>query len=492
MSTPAAAPGPVAAGRPAVYYAAMRRRDTYDVVCSAAAVAADAAAILSGFLLAEWVRFESGWIPMFHDAPPDRSIYLYGALLATAPLLLIFHGLGLYVRPQLGPFSEKVPRLVRAVGLGILLAMALAFAVRTEPPFSRVVVVVSLFTVLGTVLFERGVLHRAEIALARRSASRHRVLILGTDATAARLKQALEDEPRLHSEVTGFLRLDPGRDGAQAVSPDLVLGPLDRLPDLLAAGGIDRALLATGALPHDRIIEIILACDRYLVAFEMVPDLFRVLTTAVEVRTVDGIPLLGLRPWPLDRFWNRILKRAEDVAGALVGLVLSAPLVAAAAYLVKRSSPGPVFYRQERCGETGRGFTMLKLRSMQQDAESGSGPVWATENDPRCTPVGAWLRRWSIDELPQFWNVLRGDMSLVGPRPERPAFVEKFRADIGRYMWRHVSKPGMTGWAQVNGLRGNTDIRERITLDLYYLENWSLALDFKIILRTFFSRENAY
>ena len=160
--------------------------------------------------------------------------------------------------------------------------------------------------------------------------------------------------------------------------------------------------------------------------------------------------------------------------------------------MIRRTSPGPAFYTQERCGENGRPFTIYKLRSMRADAEAETGPVWATEDDPRRTAFGSFVRRYNVDELPQLWNVLRGDMSLVGPRPERPHFVEKFKEDISRYMWRHVSKPGMTGWAQINGLRGNTSIEERIKYDLYYLENWSLAFDFKILVRTFFARHNAY
>ncbi|MFH0953021.1 MAG: exopolysaccharide biosynthesis polyprenyl glycosylphosphotransferase, partial [Verrucomicrobiota bacterium] len=209
-------------------------------------------------------------------------------------------------------------------------------------------------------------------------------------------------------------------------------------------------------------------------------------------QTIDEIPLLGVGKWPLDYFWNRAAKRLEDVTGALIGLVLAAPVIAVAAVAVKSSSRGPVFYRQERCGEGGTLFTIYKLRTMKESAEEETGPVWAAKDDPRRTRVGSFLRAHNIDELPQFWNVLKGEMSLVGPRPERPHFVEQFKDDISRYMWRHVSKPGMTGWAQVNGLRGNTDIRERIKYDLYYLENWSLAFDFKIFVKTFFSRENAY
>jgi len=171
---------------------------------------------------------------------------------------------------------------------------------------------------------------------------------------------------------------------------------------------------------------------------------------------------------------------------------LLSPFLAVVALLIKRDSPGPILYRQERCGENGKPFVLFKFRTMRLDAEAATGPVWAVENDPRRTRIGAFLRRHNLDEIPQLWNVLKGEMSLVGPRPERPCFVEQFKEGITRYMWRHVSKPGITGWAQVNGLRGNTDLQERVKYDLYYLENWSLAFDFKIIVKTFFSRKNAY
>jgi exopolysaccharide biosynthesis polyprenyl glycosylphosphotransferase len=255
---------------------------------------------------------------------------------------------------------------------------------------------------------------------------------------------------------------------------------------------VDRVVLTSGDLPHARIVEIILLCERSMVAFNMVPDLFRVMTTSMDVQQLDDIPLLGLARWPLDLFWNRVLKRLEDLVGAAVGLVVAVPVIALAAVLIKRSSPGPVFFGQERCGEQGRRFRIHKLRTMPVNAEAASGPVFAVEGDPRVTGVGAFLRRHNLDELPQLWNVLKGEMSLVGPRPERPHFVEKFKEDVGRYMWRHVSKPGMTGWAQVNGLRGNTSIEERVKYDLYYLEHWSPAFDFKILLKTLFARQNAY
>ena len=476
----------------------MQRRDAFDVTCSAAAVLADSMAAMGGFLLAEWLRFESGWMPAwlvryFVEAPPNRQFYVYGSMVGTLILLLVFRALRLYDRPQLGSFSEHVPRLTRAIGLGLLLCAALAFAIRTEnPPFSRLVVGLSLVTVWWLVLLERALLFRAEIAAARRQSARLPVLLMGTDETMARLGHALERDPRQRARVHGWLRTSSGAAVSEHIPPGQIRGQLEDLERLLAKGEVGLVIAGPGALPEDQLVETLLLCQRHLVDFQTVPGLFRVLTSRVEMRTLDGIPLLGLERWPLDYFWNRFWKRTEDIAGALVGLVISTPIVVVAAACIRRESPGPVFFRQERCGRDGRPFTLYKLRTMREDAEAQSGPVWTSPDDPRRTRVGAFLRTWNMDELPQFWNVLRGDMSLVGPRPERPHFVEQFRDELGRYMMRHVSKPGLTGWAQVNGLRGQTDLRERLKYDLWYLENWSLALDFKILARTWSATQNAY
>ena len=469
----------------------MRTRDTFDVMCSAAAVVVDALAVFAGFLLAVWIRFDAGWIPLRHEAAPPRLMYVYGAAIGALLFLFIFRSLGLYIRPQTGSFSDKIPRLIRATGWGILLAIVLAFGVQTNPPFSRITIGLSFATIAALVLLERWLLYRVEWNLARHREEVNRVVVLGTDAIAAHIKRALKNEPTLRSRIVAFLRCG---DAARPVEipADQIRGSVDDLPGFIARGEVDQVIVADISLDHQRLAEIMLLCERNLVAFQIVPDLFGLLTQKVRMTMVGDVPLLGISKWPLDYFWNRAFKRCEDLLGALVGLLCAAPVIAVAAVLIKRTSPGPVFYRQTRCGEGGRSFTIYKLRTMAADAEAATGPVWAQPDDPRRTRIGALLRRYNVDELPQFWNVLRGDMSLVGPRPERPHFVEQFKEDISRYMWRHVSKPGITGWAQVNGLRGNTDIRDRIQYDLYYLENWSLALDFKILAKTFFAHKNAY
>jgi len=337
----------------------------------------------------------------------------------------------------------------------------------------------------------RLVLFRIEIAVARRMPGVNRVAVLGTDGVAARLRQALEADPRLRSRVVAFFPVG-AHEADPAIPGDLIAPTLDALSPRVEGGAFDEVILTDTSLSHPRMVEIILHCEKHLVGFHLVPDLFRLLTSSVDVQTVDGIPLLGVGRWPLDYFWNRVLKRTEDVVCAVLALTVSAPVIAIAAACIKATSPGPVFYRQERFGERGKHFTMIKLRSMPVDAEAETGPAWTHAEDPRRTRVGRVLRRFNIDELPQLWNVLTGDMSLVGPRPERPFFVDRFKEELGNYMWRHVHRPGMTGWAQVNGLRGDTSIPERIKHDLFYLENWSLALDFKIMLMTLFCRKNAY
>jgi exopolysaccharide biosynthesis polyprenyl glycosylphosphotransferase len=470
----------------------MKKKDSSDVMLSAIAVVCDAAAVFGGLMFATWARFDSGWIPLFHDHPPPRLYEMYSTAGGVASLLFLFayYKHGLFIRPQTGSFIDKIPRIIKSTLIGTLLAVVVAFGTRTpELDFSRMVIGVSFFSI--STLLERYVLFRIEWNLARHTSRKSNVLILGTDHVAVHVQHTFRQEPMLRSDVLGFLHTSLDSPNSE-IPAELILGSLDELATLIGERKVDQIVLTDSHLHHDRIVQILLLCERNLITFKMVPDLFRIMTTSMDVQALNDIPLLGISTWPLDQFWNRLVKRIEDVLGAVVGIIISAPIIAVSAILIKRSSPGPVFYRQERCGEEGRSFTLYKLRTMHVGAEDKSGPVWTTEDDDRRTAAGAFLRRHNLDELPQFWNVLRGDMSLVGPRPERPHFVEQFKEDIGRYMWRHVSKPGLTGWAQVNGLRGNTDLKERIKYDLFYLENWSLAFDFKILAKTFFAKQNAY
>jgi exopolysaccharide biosynthesis polyprenyl glycosylphosphotransferase len=471
----------------------MRRTDTHDVMMSAVAVAVDGLTVFAAFILATWVRFDSGWLPQpAHPPPPALYAHYAGvAGVATIVYLLTFTALGMFRRPQTGRFETKIPRIVRGAVLGTLFTMVGAFALQNEVPVARAVILLAFGIMVLALALERWILFRVERHIAKHSDEKNRVLVLGTDSVAGHIMRTLRREHMLRSRVIGFLRTDESQPDP-GVPAEMVLGSMADIEKVVESHGVDQVILTGSHLGRERTVELILFCEKHLVTFNMVPDLFHVMTSSMDVQSLDDIPLLGISRWPLDVFWNRALKRAEDIVGSLAGLLVASPVIAAAAAVIKATSPGPVFFRQERCGENGRPFTLYKLRTMRNDAEAGTGPVFASENDPRTTPFGAWMRRWNVDELPQLWNVLKGDMSLVGPRPERPHFVEQFKEGVDRYMWRHVSKPGITGWAQVNGLRGNTSIGERVKYDLYYLENWSLAFDFKILLRTLAARENAY
>jgi len=269
-----------------------------------------------------------------------------------------------------------------------------------------------------------------------------------------------------------------------------VMGSYESLEALLQLGVCQMVIVADDALKTGTLMHIASVCEKEMVEFKLVPTCFQVLLSGLHLESVGGIPILGISRLPLHSTVNQYVKRFIDILGGLVGLALAAPVIAIFGVLIYRESPGPIFYRQRRLGANGAVFDMVKLRSMKLDAET-AGVGWTVKNDPRCLRVGGFMRRWNIDEIPQFWNVLKGDMSLVGPRPERPELIEQFKEEIPHYNARHNIKPGITGWAQVNGLRGDTDLSERIRFDLHYIENWNVILDFQIMLLTFIKREGA-
>jgi Undecaprenyl-phosphate glucose phosphotransferase len=281
--------------------------------------------------------------------------------------------------------------------------------------------------------------------------------------------------------------------GATQVAGLPVLGKVDDLPALIESQGIDEVVIGLPEASHQELVGVISQCEREKVGIRVYPDVFQIMAAGVTISDLAGLPLLTIRDVALQG-WKLTLKRMVDIILSSLMLLALSPLLMVTALLIKLDSPGPVFFVQERMGLDARPFLMLKFRSMREDAEA-NGPAWTTRNDPRRTRFGTLIRRTSVDELPQLINVLLGDMSLVGPRPEQPAYVEQFRQTIPRYMDRHREKAGLTGWAQINGLRGDTSIAERTKYDLWYIENWSLWLDFKILLRTglrFFTDKSAY
>jgi exopolysaccharide biosynthesis polyprenyl glycosylphosphotransferase len=262
------------------------------------------------------------------------------------------------------------------------------------------------------------------------------------------------------------------------------LGELENLEEIVARERADEVILALPATAHHRLEPVLMNAGASKVGYKIVSDLFGIITNPLQADEISGIPLFALKDAPLARPWARVLKRSLDLACVVPALVVFSPLLLLLALAVKATSSGPALFRQERVGRDNQTFIIYKFRTMRRDAEKATGPVWASKNDPRRTPIGAFLRRSSLDELPQLFNVLAGNMSLVGPRPERQHFVKQFQKTIPRYLERHRVKAGLTGWAQVHGLRGNTPVEERVKYDLWYVENWSLWLDLKILMRT--------
>jgi exopolysaccharide biosynthesis polyprenyl glycosylphosphotransferase len=271
------------------------------------------------------------------------------------------------------------------------------------------------------------------------------------------------------------------------------LGALHELARLLQRNHVDIVVLTeSDGLQREGVLSVAKVCETEHVQFKMVPHFFEILISGLRPDRIGETHVLGIEALPLTGYRSRVLKRTTDIVGAIVGLVLSAPLILFFGTWVYLESPGPIFYRQTRMGKNGRLFNIIKIRSMRVNAETPGQAQWAIPNDQRRLRIGTFMRKWNIDEVPQFWNVLTGEMSLVGPRPERPELIARFKYKIPHYQVRHTCCPGMTGWAQVNGWRGNTDLEERIYHDIWYVENWSIWLDIRIMLKTFYHQKNAY
>lgn len=274
-----------------------------------------------------------------------------------------------------------------------------------------------------------------------------------------------------------------------------MIGSIDNLLIILPQNRVDEIAITLGLNEYHKLEYIVNMCEKSGVHTKFIPDYNSIIPTKPYTEDILGLPVINIRHVPLSNTLNQVMKRGVDILGAGVAIVLFSPVMLITAILIKATAPGPLIFKQERVGLQNKSFSMYKFRSMVVQKEQDERGEWTTKNDPRVTPVGRFIRKMSIDELPQLFNVLKGDMSLVGPRPERPLFVEKFKEEIPRYMIKHQVRPGVTGWAQVNGYRGDTSIRKRIECDLYYIENWTLGLDFKIIIMTFFKgfvNKNAY
>src|SRR6266403_1715593 len=370
------------------------------------------------------------------------------------------------------------------VGL-ILLA---SFMLKFEPPVSRIYCAMAWVITPSMLVSWRSLFQLLLIRSSALSALRQRVVFVGWNQNSAHLARNFMHSPSSGYLVVGYIH---GHADERSEISVPYLGAIEETERIISSVAIDILILADLDYDRERILELADACEREMVEFKVVPSYFEILVSGLHLETVSGIPVLGVSRLPLDRIVSRALKRGIDIIGGTVGLLLSLPIIVIFGAIVYFESPGPIFYRQRRSGRNGKPFDIIKIRSMRLDAEQDGKVGWTIQNDPRRLRIGAFMRKWNIDEVPQFWNVLKGEMSLVGPRPERPELVATFKRDIPHYNARHNAKPGITGWAQVNGLRGNTDLAERINYDLWYMENWSPILDVQIICMTLLSHKNA-
>jgi len=456
-------------------------KDKSSVLFAGLLVMSDVVMMVIAFIFSYYLRL---WT---EQLTPAELGYLRGyasvILIQVLTLVSLFFFTRLYHRQRGLSHVDEFYSVFVAVSVGTIISVAAnSFLIRNGPDYSRRMIVFSWILTIVLVTLGRLLYSRLIWSLQSRGIGGARVLIVGTGETGRILLQTMRRSPGLGYEVVGIVSQD-SRAEDNGVP---ILGTTDELLSLVRSEHIDEVIIALPDATSREILPIISDCHRARVATRVYPSAFQLITSDLSIGHLGGLPLLTVRDTVL-RGWRLTLKRAMDIMGSAVGLVILSPFMLVTALLIKLDSSGSAFYTQERMGLDEKPFQMVKFRSMREGAENETGPVWAVKGDPRRTRLGAFIRRYSLDELPQFINVFLGEMSLVGPRPERPVFVEQFKQIIPRYVERHQEKAGMTGWAQVNGLRGDTSIVARTKYDLYYIENWSILFDLKILIKTFFT-----
>lgn len=455
-------------------------------IFSMASFVGDGLLVAGSFLLSNWIRFHSGWIRVGSITP--YAHFRTFILMFVAVHLLIFKYVGLYRKRRGISGVDELSKVIQAVFISSILISASTFLVKFFA-FSRLVIGFSAVLVVASVWLERILLRRAQVLLRRRGIGVTRIFVVGSGETAKTLVRRITQNPGLGYRIIGVV--SEGKSSGE-VEGFKIVGALAQFVPLLKKHNPDEVIFALPASAHGQLIPMLVSLQGTRVKYKIVSDLFGLITSPLESDVLLDMPVFEMKEAPLNAWYNRVLKRTFDFLCALVGILVLSPIWIPIAIGIKLSSPGPILFHQKRVGRDGRVFHMRKFRTMAVGSET---VAFTAKNDPRVTKFGAFLRKTSLDELPQLLNVVTGRMSLVGPRPEVPGLVEKFQKEIPRYFERHQVKSGITGWAQVNGLRGNTSLEERIKYDIYYIENWSLLLDIKIILRTILDileHEHAY
>ena len=451
-------------------------------------ILSDAVFASGAFLIAFFIRFQSGLLPVTKGYPPlEQYVDMLPFVAALTPFA--FQLQGLYRLRRGRSRTDEFFSLFMGTVMAIVLTAASLLYVQTyfasadvkargalevSQPVWAIFLVLNIALAYASREAVREVLERRW----RAGIGLRRILIAGSGELGRMVAERVLQHRELGYQVVGFV--DDTDNTTTGLSPLPLLGTLSDIGAIAQREQIDHLYVALPAEEHVKLLGLIEVTSRECIDVKVVPDLLQFIALRARLEDLDGLPVININDVPLQGV-HAWVKRGLDLTISTVGLVILGIPLAILAALVRWSSPGPVFYRQERMGLDGKAFTVYKFRSMRIDAEESTGPIWADSDDPRATRIGRWLRRFDLDELPQLWNVLRGDMSLVGPRPERPFFVEQFKYSLPQYMLRHKVKAGITGWAQVNGWRGNTSLEKRLEYDLYYIENWSVTLDLKII-----------
>lgn len=455
-------------------------------------VVIDAAVIGVSYLTAWSLKFETN---LFGEAVRSRSFEWYmSALPFIIPVyLILYYAFNLYTPKRVQGRRLEFSNIVKANSIGLLFFIGCIYVLLKEQHFSRDVLF--LFYVINMTLEEivRIIIRRILRNMRRHGLNLKHILLVGYSRAAEEYIDRILQNPQWGYQIRGIL--DDNVEAGTMYKGIKVIGRIANLPIILPQNHLDEIAITLGLSEYYRLEEIVALCEKSGVHTKFIPDYNNIIPTKPYTEDLLGLPVINIRYVPLSNTFNMVVKRLMDIVGAIAAIILFSPVMAFAVLMIKLTSPGPLIYKQERVGLHNHTFMMYKFRSMEVQPKEQEKKEWTVRNDPRVTGIGKLMRRTSIDELPQLFNILKGDMSLVGPRPERPFFVEKFREEIPRYMVKHQVRPGLTGWAQVNGYRGDTSIRKRIEYDLYYIENWSVGLDVKILIMTFFKgfiNKNAY
>ena len=430
------------------------------------------------WLIAYYLRFYSGLIPLFYGLPPFKP-YLFFLIPLLVIWVFVFKAFNLYRPRRLSTRLAEVLDISKACTLIVIILGFLAFFLLRQFEFSRLLFVYFWILIVIALSVSRIIFRGGLHFIRRRGHNLRHVVIVGDGILAREVVKRLNNHPEVGINILGLLGNRPERIGKK-VHGKHIIGTYDDIETILKERDVDQIFIAIPFSETMKLETIMNAMRSHQVTIRMFPDVYHFTLLRGTIEEFDGLPVLNIQDSPLFG-WNLVLKRSSDILIAFFAILITLPLMSVVAVTIKLTSPGPVLYKQKRAGFNGILFNMLKFRSMLVDAEKETGAVWAKENDPRRTKFGVLLRRTSLDELPQLFNVLKGDMSIVGPRPERPELIEKFKGQIPRYLLRQHMKTGITGWAQVNGWRGNTCIKKRIEHDLYYIENWSFLFDIKIL-----------